>query len=300
MDYKKIIKNPNIRYKILDFFSFIPDELMLKIQYRIKLSRKLNLQNPKRFTEKLQWYKLNYYNPVMSRCVDKYEVREYIKGKGLENILTQLYQVTRNINDIIFDELPNEFVMKSSNGGGGLNVIICKDKSSFNYDQHTSLLESWLNSKRQTDFGREWVYNNLEPKIIIEELLKEDHSQDINDYKFFCFNGEPRYIVYDTGRYTNHKRNIYDIRWNYLDISTDVETAGDIISKPKKLDEMINIARKLSEDFPFVRVDLYLVNEKVYFGELTFYPWSGYVQFDPDEFDFKLGNDFIFPSIIKQ
>ncbi|MGK0724368.1 ATP-grasp fold amidoligase family protein [Aerococcus urinaeequi] len=293
MDYKKIIKNPNVRYKILDFLSFIPDEVMLKAQYKIKLNRKLNLEEPKRFTEKLQWYKLNYRDPIMSDCVDKYKVRNYVKGKGLEHTLTKLYQVVDNVNDINYGNLPNEFVVKSTNGGGGLNVMICRDKVTFNIENYRPQFETWLASKRETNFGREWVYDNLEPKIIIEELLKENNNQEINDYKFLCFNGSPKYVICDIDRYTNHRRNIYDVNWNFLDISTDVDTAGNIIDKPETFKEMIKVAKKLSEDFPFVRVDLYSVNEKVYFGELTFFPWSGYVQFSPDEFDFQLGEQFV-------
>ena len=134
VDYKRIIKNRKVRYKILDFLSFVPDEIMLKIQYKIKLRRNLNLNQPKRFTEKIQWYKLNYRDPIMKQSVDKYEVRKHIKDKGLTNILTDLYQVVDDTQNINFEKLPESFVMKSTNGGGGLNVLICNNKSTFDYN----------------------------------------------------------------------------------------------------------------------------------------------------------------------
>ena len=299
MDYKRIIKNPKVRYKILDFLSFVPDEIMLKIQYKIKLRRNLNLNQPKRFTEKIQWYKLNYRDPIMKQSVDKYEVRKHIKDKGLTNILTDLYQVVDDTQNINFEKLPESFVMKSTNGGGGLNVLICNNKSTFDYNKYLPIMNNWLVKKDKKSGEEKWVYNGLKPRIIIEELLIDNHKDNvkgINDYKFLCFNGKPQYIIFDIDRYTNHKRNIYDIDWNYLNISTDVKPEGDIFPKPKGLKEMIEIAKILSEDFPFVRVDLYYVNNKVYFGELTFFPWSGYVQFQPDYFDYELGKKFNLPN----
>ncbi len=139
-------------------------------------------------------------------------------------------------------------------------------------------------------YSREWAYKDIPSKIIIEELLEDDTGkQDIVDYKFLCYQGQPRYIVYDQDRFSGHKRNIYDIDWNLIPCTTDVPKIEESIEKPLLLDEMLRIATKLSEDFPFVRVDLYCVNKKIYFGELTFYPWSGYVKFDPEECDVLLG-----------
>src|SRR5699024_7133094 len=142
--------------------------------------------------------------------------------------------------------------------------------------------------------GREWSYKHITPKIIVEELLEDKTTSfdGINDYKFLCFNGNPEYIILDIDRQSDHKRIIYDSEWHYLNIKTDKDNVGDKVEKPKKLDEMISIAKILSEDFPFVRVDLYSVNNKIYFGELTFYPWTGYVKFNPDSTDFEIGNKF--------
>lgn len=296
MNYKKILKNQKLRFKILNSLSWISDISMIKLQYRIKLGRKLNLNNPQRFTEKLQWYKVYYKNPIMHKCVDKYEVRKYVKSKGLENILNKLYGVYNTPEEIKFNELPNKFVIKTTSGGGGQNVLICEDKEKINIDETIQKLNYWLKLNPKKSFGREWAYEGTNNRIIIERFLEgnEDNLTGINDYKFFCYNGKVEYIVFDGDRYIKHKRNFYDRNWNYIDVKSDCEQMGDIVKKPKKLKEMIEVAEKLSSDFPFVRVDLYCVDNKVYFGELTFYPWSGYVQFNPDDFDFELGENLIF------
>ena len=297
MDYKKIFKSRKVRKKILNFLEFVPDSVMLKLQYRIKTGRNLDLKNPKRFTEKLQWYKINYRNDLLHLCVDKYEVRDYIKKCGLENILNGCYGVYNTYDEIDFDSLPNSFVIKKTNGGGGLNVIICKDKSKFDFDKAKENITEWEGDDKDSG-GREWSYYGLKSRIVIDEYLEnpENPEAGIADYKFFCFNGKVHSLVVDVDRYIDHKRNFYDAEWNYLDVSSDHLNFGDSLPKPEKFDEMKKVAEILSKDFPFVRVDLYLVKDKIYFGELTFYPWSGYVNFTPDEFDFVLGEEFILPE----
>lgn len=293
MDYKRIFKNPEIRHKVLNTLNFVPDACMLRMQYFIKTGRNLNLKNPQRFTEKLQWYKLNYRNPIMRQCVDKFTVRNYIKSKGLSDILYDCYGVYSSVDSINFQKLPNSFVIKKTNGGGGLNVLICRDKNNFDIAYAKETMRCWLNSAELSG-GREWAYKGLTPMLIIEEYLenKEEPDAGINDYKFFCFSGKPMYIVVDVDRYIEHKRNFYDVKWNNLHITSDCSTSNNEIKKPDNLNEMLDIAQKLSNDFPFVRVDLYNIDGKIYFGELTFYPWSGYVEFTPDSFDFDLGNKF--------
>ncbi|MFK4786227.1 ATP-grasp fold amidoligase family protein [Fusobacterium sp. MFO224] len=294
MDYKKIIKNKNIRFFILKLLSFIPDKTMLKIQYRIKMEEKLNLKTPKTFTEKIQWYKLNYRNPLMTQCADKYEVRKYIESKGLGDILNGLYGVYENGDEIDFERLPDKFVIKTTNGGGGENIIICEDKERLDIAKTRKLLNKWMKDKNKSQ-GREWAYDEAIPKIIIENFLEDKNNKfnGIDDYKFICFNGQVEYIVLDVDRQIEHKRNIYDKNWNYLKVDTDCKTLGDIKEKPKNLDEMKKIAEKLAEDFPFVRVDLYDIDNEIIFGELTFYPWSGYVKFNPKNFDYEMGEKFI-------
>jgi uncharacterized protein YutD len=290
MDYKRIIRNKEQRIKLLKLTSFVPDSIMLKAQYKIKMKRKLNLKSPQRWTEQIQWYKINYRDPLMLKCADKYEVRAYIEEKGYKNILNKLYGVYNHPSEIKYDSLPEKFVIKTTNGSG--TNIICQDKSVLDTKKVNEDLTDWL--KRDSYIiGREWSYKGLQPKIIIEEYLEEneDSFNGISDYKFLCFNGQAKYVVFDVDRHTDHKRNIYDIEWNYIDVSTDHPNFGDNVDKPSGFEEMLSIANKLAEDFPFVRVDLYWVNNKVYFGELTFYPWTGYVQFTPDDFDFVLGKE---------
>jgi len=296
MDYKKIIKNKELRLKVLHSLRFVPDSWMLKLQYRIKMGRKLNLKKPQRWTEKIQWYKIFYRTSLMTQCADKFDVRNYVKEKGLDHILNKLYAVYEDVNQVDFESLPQEFVMKTTNGSG--TNIICKDKSKLNIVKVKQSMHEWMERDNFAS-GREWSYKGILPKIIVEEFLEDKNNQfnGINDYKFLCFNGKVKYIVFDVDRHYGHKRNIYDEEWNFVNVNTDHPNFGDCVPRPDGLDEMLRVSSILAEDFPFVRVDLYWVNGKVYFGELTFYPWTGYVQFDPDKFDFILGEKFELPSL---
>ncbi len=273
---------------------FLPDSVMLPIQYRLKLGRKLNTKSPERFTEKLQWYKMHYRNPIMHQCVDKYLVRDYVKTKGLEDILIPLIGKYDSLESINWDDLPNQFVIKTTHGGGGLNVIVCDDKNHLSMDEVISKLTFDNNPVKANSLGREWAYYGVRPGIVVEKLLinRDNPEAGVNDYKFFCYDGHAEYIVVDVDRYIGHKRNFYDREWNNLFVTSDCPAADREIPKPENLEEMISIAERLSEDFPYVRVDLYNVDGRVYFGELTFYPWSGYVQYTPDTADFLFGNSF--------
>lgn len=295
MDYKKILKTGKSRAAVLNALRFIPDSIMLPLQYKIKLGRKLNLKNPQRFTEKLQWYKIHYRNPVMHQCVDKYLVRDYVKEKGLENILVPLIAHYKSIDEVRWDKLPNRFVMKTTHGGGGLNVLVCNDKSQLDISEVVQKLSFENKPVRKNTLGREWAYYGLQPGLVVEELLvnTENPEAGVNDYKIFCFNGKAECVVVDVDRYIGHKRNFYDAQWNNLHITSDCEAVDREVPMPENFDTMKRIAEKLSEDFPFVRVDLYNINGKIYFGELTFYPWSGYVQYTPDSFDSMLGKKFV-------
>lgn len=296
MDIYKKILSKKIRFTILKFLKFIPDKPMIQFQYWMKLHRKLNLKFPIRYTEKIQWYKLYYRNDLMPICVDKYRVREYIKSKGLSDILVKLYGVYDKAEDIPLDVLPKKFVLKTSNGSG--TNIICKDKEKLSKAEIIEKVSKFLNQS-SASAGREWAYAKGKPQIIIEELLEDSTNSGgfISDYKFLCFNGKPEYIVLDIDRFTNHKRNIYNIEWQDLHIASDCSCIENrTFDKPINYDKMIEIVKILSEDFPAVRVDLYNINGHIYFGELTFFPWSGYVQFKPDSFDFEMGKKFNLPE----
>lgn len=262
----------------------------------MKLGRKLNLKDPKRYTEKLQWYKLYYRDPVMQQCADKYAVRAYVESKGLGHILNKLYAVFHSPEEIVFDSLPNKFVLKLSNGSG--TNLICTDKHALDIEKVRQQFRDFY-AQSGTSAGREWVYTtDKTPVIIAEELLEDDTQADgsICDYKFLCFNGEPCYAVYDVDRFTNHRRNIYDTDWNDLHVASDCPCGTTDVPRPENLTEMLDIARTLCADFPAVRVDLYSIHNRIFFGELTFFPWSGYVQYTPDAFDFEVGEKFVLPQ----
>ena len=293
--YKKFLSK-KLRFAILRFFKFVPDKQMIQFQYWMKLHRKLNLKNPRRYTEKIQYYKLYYRNEKMPICVDKYRVREYLESKGLSNILVKLYGVYEKVEDIPFETLPNKFVLKTSNGSG--TNIICRDKNKLSKEKILANVNKFL-KQSSASAGRDWAYAMGVPKVIIEELLEDHNSLDgaIWDYKYLCFNGKPEYVVLDIDRFTNHKRNIYDVEWIDQHVISDHPCIDDrTFEKPKNYERMVEIATKLSEDFPAVRVDLYNINGRIYFGELTFFPWSGYVQFNPDSFDFEMGKKFRLPE----
>ena len=293
--YKKFIPK-KLRFQILKVLSFVPDKQMVQLQYRIKTGRKLNLKNPCRYTEKIQWYKLYYRNELMPICVDKFRVREYIHDKNLDSILVQLYAVYDKPEEIDIETLPDKFILKTSDGSG--TNIICRDKKQFSNAEIQTQVNSFV-KQAGASAGREWAYSHENVKIIVEQLLEDPHTNDgsVNDYKFLCFNGKPEYIVLDVGRFTDHKRNIYDTNWNDLRVASDCPCAEEEYARPENLDEMLRIAEVLSKDFPAVRVDLYSVQGRVYFGELTFFPWSGYVIYNPDSFDYEMGEKFVLPDI---
>ena len=294
MDYKKIFKTRASRARMLRKLRFIPDRPMLRIQYWIKMGRWLHLRKPVLFTEKLQWYKLNYRDPLMKRCVNKFEIRDFVKERGLEEILVPMIAFWEKPADIEWDILPQQFVMKTVQGGGGLSVVVCPDKSQTSLEEVQKKL--WFTHDRvgEQNGGREWAYYGIKTGILAEQLLvnRENPEAGVNDYKFFCYEGEPRYIIVDTDRFIGHKRNFYDLDWNNLHVTSDCPACDREIPRPPLLEQMLKVCRILSEGFPFVRVDLYAVDGRVFFGEMTFYPWSGYVRFNPKEMDRVFGEPF--------
>ncbi len=298
MDYKKLIPNQELRLKILKLTDFLPDKLMIKLQYRIATGRKVNLKNPVRFTEKLQWYKLYHRDLLMTQCSDKYSVREYITSKGYGDILVPLYGVYDRSEDIDFDKLPNKFVLKTTNGSH--TNMFCEDKSKLDIEFTRKTLDHWLNAWTRK-VGREWSYYNIKPRIICEKYLDKDENHDLIDYKFFCFNGEPFCLYVIVERYLEDgiKLGIYDTKFEKLPYRrSDIRGLTTDVVKPKNFEAMVEIARDLSKDFPHVRVDFYNIDGEIIFGELTFYDGAGYKGFEPDEFDFILGEKFKLPTQI--
>lgn len=292
MNYKRLIPNQNVRLKILKILDFLPDKFMIKLQYKIATGRKLNLKNPTRFTEKLQWYKLNYRKSIMTQCADKYEVRDYVASKGYEDILVPLYGIYNSASDINFSKLPERFVLKTTNGSH--TNLLCEDKSRLDINSTKEELNIWLKD-RTAKAGREWPYYNINARIISEKYLEKDKNNDLVDYKFICFEGEVACVFVNSERDSEDgmRFGIYSKEFNQLPYKREgLRNTDDKVIKPKNYAKMIEIAEELSREFPHVRVDLYNIDGKIYFGEMTFFHGSGYVGFEPDEFDFKLGEKF--------
>lgn len=288
-------KNKTFRRLLEAVVKPLPDSMVVRLQYRALVGRWPNLSNPRRFSEKMEWYKLNYRDPLMTQCVDKYREKFYLDEKGFTEYVPKTLQVCDRIEEVDFDKLPDAFIIKCNNGYG--NNVIVRDKSKMDKESIYRTFNEW-HSTSPVVFGREWAFINVEQKILVEELLvSTDGTQkgDLNDYKFMCFNGSPKVIWADIDRYTNHRRNFYDLDWNQLPVESDCPNTDYDVPKPYGLETMLAIADKIAKDFPFVRVDFYSVNQKVYIGELTFYPWSGCVNYKPDEFDFTLGDMFKLP-----
>ena len=259
-----------------NYLSFIPDETFLKMKYKLMMGTKLDLENPKTFNEKLQWLKLHDRNPEYTKMVDKYEAKEYVANIiGKEYIIPTL-GVWDKFDDIDFDALPNEFVLKPTHTSG--NVFICKDKSKIDYKKLKKQVNKWL-KRDYYKIHREWPYKNVKPRIIAEEYMENKDHTSIKDYKFYCFNGQADYVMICTGRETGHpKFYFYNKEWKFMrNMSNDgMKLEGKLEEKPIGIEKMFEIAEKLSQGIKFVRMDLYNVNEKIYFRRIYVFPSSGF------------------------
>ncbi|MBM7453033.1 hypothetical protein JN09_000352 [Acholeplasma morum] len=272
-------------------FKMIPDRIAVKMTYKFVTKRKLNLSEPKRFTEKIQWYKLNYRNPLMTICADKYKVKSYLSSKGFDDYIIKTYQVLDRIEDMNLNLLPQSFIIKSNNGSG--DNIVVRDKRNINLKEIHETAKKWK-STSTINIGKEWAYKKIKHKIVIEQFLddREDNETDLRDYKVLCFHGKAEVVWVDFNRSTNHRRNFYTPQMVLIDIKSDKPNEEKkIISNSKEIEEILRISEIIAQDFPFVRVDYYITkSKKIYLGEITFYPWSGNIKFEPDSFDFYLGN----------
>lgn len=265
------------------------DEKYLKKAFKVRMNRKLDLENPRSFSEKLQWLKLYDRNPLYSSLVDKFLVKQYVKELiGDEHIIKTL-GIYDNFNDIDFSSLPKQFVIKCTHDSGGL--IICKDKDKFDIRRARKKINSCL---RHNFFyaQREWPYKNVKPRIIIEEYMEDALTQDLRDYKFFCFNGVVKALFIATNRNSDSETcfDFYDENFIHLPFTNGHPCSEKTILKPTRFEEMKEIAAKLSRGFAQVRIDLYEVNGNVYFGEYTFFHWSGMMPFNPEKWDYIFGS----------
>lgn len=295
---KNIISNPRKIFIYLNIFgllNFLSDKNYQKLLYWAYFGNKLDLDNPKGFNEKLHWLMVNDRNPLYTSLVDKYEVRDFIKERIGEEYLIPLINVYRSPEEINLDKLPDNFVLKCNNNSG-VGMCICKDKSKLNYDLVKEKLSKGLKSNGYS-VAREWPYKNVKPLIVCEEYMQDELSRSYGvegllDYKFYCFNGNPKFLyVSITKEDKSMALDYYDLDFKKVPFyRADHEGLPFEMKKPKCFEEMKEVATKLSKDIPFVRVDLYQINEKVYFSELTFYPGAGYAIFSPKEWEKKLGD----------
>lgn len=292
---KKLILTPmNILYKI-------NPELELKLMFYLRKGYKLDTENPKTYTEKINWMKLYYRNELIPKCVDKYTVRKYVQDCGCGDLLIDLIWDGFNAEDIPFDKLPNQFVIKVTHGSG--NNIICKDKSKLNIQQTIRKLNKWIKETYIPCYG-EWFYGVVKPRIIIEKFLSENDNEIPKDYKMFYFNNidgkqDIAFTAVDIGRFVNHKRKIYDRNWSLIpDIYVNNSPYADNIDfkKPINYEYMVECARKLAKPFPHARIDFYVVNDKVYFGEITFMSDAGFGNIRPDSLNDKMGTWIKLPN----
>ncbi len=291
---KDIVKNPALLFLSLghrEFFNWIDDKTYLEIAYRIQMGRKLNLDNPKSFSERLQWLKLYHRNTECTLLVDKYEVKRIVADIIGEEYIIPTLGVWDRFEDIDFENLPNQFVLKCTHDSGGL--VICRDKSKLDIKKAKKKVKKCLSHSYYWG-TREWPYKNVKPRIIAERYVEPDSNvKDLPDYKWYCFNGEPKYCQVIQDRSTKETIDFFDTEWNHQDfigLNPKAIHAINIPQKPELLNTQIKIAQELSKDFPYVRVDLYYAGGKIYFGELTFFPGSGFGEFQPDEWNEKLGS----------
>ena len=266
--------------------------------YWLHLGKKLNLKNPKTFNEKLQWLKLYNHKPEYTIMVDKVKVKEYIaKLIGEEHIIPTL-GVWDNPDDIDFDALPNQFVLKC-NHNSGTGMCICRDKNKLDIEKAKAKLRKGLKENYFMRW-REWPYKNVPRRILAEKFMVDlkqqseaksrNQVEELNDYKIFCFNGEPTILFVASDRANNVCFDYYDMELNHLDLKQGGDNYHGEVKLPKHFDEMKELAAKVSKGIPHVRADFYEINDKVYFGELTFFDSSGFAKFTPEEWDSKLGS----------
>lgn len=275
VDYKSILKDKEQRLKILNALKFIPDSLMIKLQFQLVMKEKLNLKNPKTFNEKLNWLKLYDHNSRHIQMVDKYRVRKYVQKLVGKEYLIPLIGKWDSYNDIDFSKLPEKFVMKCNHDSGSIQIINNKEK--INHKEMSDFFKDRLKNNPYT-YGREWPYKYVKPCIVVEKYMCDSEGQAPVDYKFFCFNGYVDSVMICTGRGTTEKRfYFFSKEWKLRKYNRSTQNLPDdfTIDKPKGIDKLFDLAAKLSVGEAFVRVDFYLIDGHPYFGEFTYYPASG-------------------------
>lgn len=290
VNIKSIIKSRKSRDFIINRLDFLPDKLYISLFYFSVFNKFPNLSNPIGFNEKLNWLKLHDIHPEYKDLVDKIKVREYIENALGPGHLFPILGKWKTFDDIDFDTLPNEFVLKCNHDSGSVRII--KDKSSLS-ESEILKMKKFFDERMSHDFfyaGREYPYKGIERYIFAEELMKSENNGGINDYKFFCFNGNPEIMFVATERDVDCKFDFFDMDFNHLNIYNIHPNSNKSLPKPKKFEEMKRLASQLSQGIKFVRIDFYEIDDKIYFGEFTFFHAGGFSYFKPDEWERKLGD----------
>ena len=279
------------------FYPHMSDKEFLQRYWKARFGVELNLKNPQTFFEKIQWLKLYNRKPEYTIMVDKYTAKKYVADKIGKQYIIPTLGVWNKFEDIDFDKLPNQFVLKCTHDSRGL--VICRDKSKLDIKAAQKKISRSLNINYYM-CGREWAYKNVKPRIIAEKYMEDSQSEDLRDYKFFCFNGEPAFCQVVSDRTTNESIDFFDMEWNHQEFTglslPSKPFSSSPVPVPAQFEEMKKIAKILAEKIPFVRVDLYEVNGKVYFGELTLYPASGFGSFEPDKYNLIVGKMLKLPK----
>lgn len=284
-----------VRLKLDNLGMFRMDDVSyLRLKYLAMMGKQLDLESPRTFNEKLQWLKLYDRKPEYTKMVDKYEVKKYVAEKIGEQYIIPTIGVYDRFEDINFDELPSQFVIKCTHDSGGL--VICNDKAKLNIKEAKKKINNSL-KKNYFWSGREWPYKNVKPRVLVEKMLPELDG-DVIDYKFMCFDGKVRLIFTCSERRSKDGLKVtwFTPDWKQLDFTRHYPSSKKKIDKPKNLNLMIKIAEELSRGIPFVRIDLYNIDGKIYFGEYTFYPGTGLEEFEPEEWDEKIGEMLVLPQ----
>lgn len=282
-----LTNRPNILglYIINKISIIIPTRIYIKLVFRLQFGYKIDLSQPKTFNEKLNWLKLNDRKPIYSKMVDKLYVKELVASIIGDQYVVPCYGAWDDFNKIDFSKLPNKFVLKTNHDSSG--ATICKDKSNFNYNLYKKKFTSLL--KRNYFYHcREWPYKNVKPMVLAEMLLEDPDRDKLEDYKFWCFDGEPLYM-YCTIKGGDVYENFFDMNFKPVNISHGYPRINPEPQKPQNFEVMKMLCKKLAKNIPFVRIDFFEINGKIYFGEYTFYDWGGFKPFINYNMDYELG-----------
>lgn len=291
---KQYFTDENYRFLVNSahgLYQNMQDEQYLKRMFKARMGYELNLDDPKTFSEKLQWLKLHDHKSIYSTMVDKCEAKKYVADIIGEQYIIPTLGVWDRFEDIDFDSLPNQFVLKCTHDSGG--IVICRDKSQLNREKARKKINRSLNANYYLVY-REWPYKNIRGRVLAEKYMEDESGEELRDYKVLCFNGEPKLIELHQGRYTDHQtQDFYNIKWEKQSISqtglSNYQITNEVYPKPSTLDLMVDLSRKLAEGIPHIRVDWYSIGDRLYWGELTFYDGSGLDPFDRYEDDLMLG-----------